>query len=369
MQARKYVAILLAGVILAPVVLFAQTTRPAGSDLTPRQKLVRRLPAISFNKAPLMRVLDRYGKLSGLKISPDWTALKSAGITKETPVTLKARPMSLAKLMPFTLNSIAQKGRPLGWYLSGDELIVSTQMRVLLRQRVSMLAMGGLTVSSSRAARPTSGAPEFNFKETPLNMVIEFFRELSGANFHVNWRALEAGGIAKETPVTLNVRGISIARALDLVLDELNAGRDKYGSVYWILDEGIVHISTGELLDRHTKVRIYDVGDILFVVPNYEPEEGGFGNTGSNLGSNTGSSNTGLWGGNYGSSDSGNNSEDSVSQQREEIRQALIDIIKRAIGEDMWSPTGKGSIQILRNQLIISQTPLGFKLLDKAFRR
>ncbi len=368
MQARRRLSALLAGVMLAPAVLSAQTTRPAGPQLTPRQRLVRQLPAISFNRTPLMRVLDRYGKLSGVKINADWAALEAAGITKETPVTLKARPMSLAKLMPFTLNSIAQKGRPLGWYLSGDEVIVSTQMRVLLRQRVSMLAMGGQTVSSPRTATPTSEAPEFNFKETPLNMVIEFFRELSGANFHVNWRALEAGGIAKETPVTLNVRGISIARALDLVLDQLNAGRDKYGSVYWVIDEGIVHISTGDLLDRHTKVRIYDIGDILFVVPNYKPEDTGFGNTGSNLGSNAGSSNTGLWGGNNTSGNSDSN-ETSVSEQREQIRQTLIDIIKRAIGEDMWSPTGKGSIQILRNQLIISQTQLGFKLLDKAFRR
>ena len=32
----------------------------------------------------------------------------------------------------------------------------------------------------------------------------------------------------------------------------------------------------------------------------------------------------------------------------------------------MWEPTGKGSINILRTKLIITQTPLGFKLLEES---
>ncbi len=35
----------------------------------------------------------------------------------------------------------------------------------------------------------------------------------------------------------------------------------------------------------------------------------------------------------------------------------------------MWRPVGRGSIRILRGQLIITQTPLGFKLLEESLVR
>ena len=52
-----------------------------------------------------------------------------------------------------------------------------------------------------------------------------------------------------------------------------------------------------------------------------------------------------------------------------EVKEGLIAIIKASIGEDMWQDQGKGSIRIFGNRLIISQTTLGFKLLDKSLRR
>ena len=57
---------------------------------------------------------------------------------------------------------------------------------------------------------------------------------------------------------------------------------------------------------------------------------------------------------------------ESAAAQRQRTREALIGVIKDAIGQDMWQPLGKGSIRIVRNKLIISQTLLGFKLLDQA---
>ena len=57
---------------------------------------------------------------------------------------------------------------------------------------------------------------------------------------------------------------------------------------------------------------------------------------------------------------------DSRAVQRKEIRDTLIKTIKEAIGEDMWTPTGKGSIKMIGNRLVISQTLLGFKLLEES---
>jgi len=135
-----------------------------------------------------------------------------------------------------------------------------------------------------------------------------------------------------------------------------------------------VQVATGESLDRTTRVRVYDISDILFVVPNFVGPRIDLTNTGNNTGTNnTSSGSYGLFGN---TSTSGNNvsggtstGEDDMDAQREKIRDTLIEIIKASIGDDMWAPTGKGSIRILRDRLIISQTPLGFKMLERALRR
>lgn len=378
MQARKLMAALMIVVFAAAGVFAAEaTTRPA-RQLTPRRRLIKRVQGVSLGNMPLMRVLKHYSGLSGLTVSAEWGALERIGITKQTPVTLRTRPMRFSKLLDFTLSSIAPRNHPLAWYLSGKEVTVSTQMRVLLRNRVSLIRFGGKKRVQTRRPSAGTGVPEIKFKETPLNMVIEFFRDLSGENFHVHWRAMEAVGISKDTPVTLNVRRVSIARALDLVLGQLNVGRSREDSLYWIIDQGVVTIATGEVLNRTTRVRIYDIGDLLMVVPNFKGPDIDLQSAGNTSGSNRTSSDSGygrsggggLFGSGTDTSGTGSDTdEENVAEKRQRVRDTLIEIIKLSIGEDMWVPTGKGSIRILRNQLIVSQTPLGFKLMERALRR
>ena len=332
---------------------------------TPQALLARKLPKVRLARMPLMRVLDHYSKLSGLPIQADWPGLEIVGITKETPVTLRAEGLSLSKLLDLTLDGIAPKGNPLSWYLSGGVVHVTTQMRAVLRNRYRIPALARPT--APRKLTPARGIRELNFTRQPLHLVLGFLRDLSGANFHVNWRALEAVGVTRETPVTVHARGISIARALDLVLDQLNVGRDRYSSVYWLVSDGMVKISTGEAFNRTTKVRIYDVADLLMVVPNFKGPRINLSSS-SNVSNNTSNTGIGLFGDDD-DDDDDNAEEESPSQQREKLKEALIETIKMSIGEDMWAPQGKGSIKFLRDKLVIAQTPLGFKLLEQAFRR
>jgi hypothetical protein len=66
---------------------------------------------------------------------------------------------------------------------------------------------------------------------------------------------------------------------------------------------------------------------------------------------------------------SGNNSAGANGNPRQQVNDALIAVIKQSIGEDMWQPTGKGDVKLLGTRLVITQTPLGFRLLEQAFRR
>ncbi len=357
----------------------AKSSAPVGK-LTPAKRLAREVPLMSLAKVPLVRVLTQYEKLSGLIMQADWQALSAAGVTKETPVTLKARKVSFEKLLDLTVDVTAKKGQPLAWRRNGSTVFISTQMGVLTKGRetrpVSLATLrdrlparvGKTKVTVRRGRGRAVRGATINFDHTPLSQSLDFIRDLAGVNMHVNWRALEETGVSKETTITLKVAGVAPGQALDLILDQLNVGRDRLGSIYWVVQGGVVHVATGDILNRTTTVRIFDVGTLLMPVPNFkgprislEDDDTGDDNesSGGLFGDNDGGD-SGDGGG------SGRGEEVDLAEQRLKMELNLIEIIKSSIGEEMWQPTGVGSIRVMRNRLIISQTPLGFKLLGKS---
>src|SRR6266568_2628916 len=44
--------------------------------------------------------------------------------------------------------------------------------------------------------------PAVNFTNVTLKDAIDFLRDVSGSNIHVNWKAIEAAGITQDTPIT-----------------------------------------------------------------------------------------------------------------------------------------------------------------------
>jgi hypothetical protein len=362
---KASLAVLLAASLVAAGPAGRTTTAPAGR-ITPAKRLLGEIPKVSLVKMPLSEVLDHYAKLSGLSIRADWRALRSVGVFRSSLVTLKASEITFEKLLDLTLHQVAPRARPLAWYLSGKTVYVSTQAGVLLR-RGSPFAAAARTAPGTAASRAPRrrGVTEISFDEMPLKPVLDFFRDVSGVNFHVNWRSLEASGISQKTPVTLKASNISVGRALDLVLDQINVGRDQLGRVYWVVDKGVVEIATGEVLNRKLITRVYDVSDLLVVVPNFVSPN----ISPSTSGTDTSDDATG--GGLFegmdvrGSSKTGTSSgAESMAEKRQKSRDTLIKVVKMSIGEDMWGPTGKGSVKIIRDQLVITQTPLGFRLLE-----
>ena len=361
---KASLAVLLAASLVAAGPAGRTTTAPAGR-ITPAKRLLGEIPKVSLVKMPLSEALDHYAKLSGLSVRADWRALRSVGVFRSSLVTLKPSDITFEKLLDLTLHRVARRAKPLAWYLSGKTVYVSTQAWVLLRRgspfAAARLAVPG-TVARRAPRRP--GVTEISFDEMPLKPVLNFFRDVSGVNFHVNWRSLEASGISQKTPVTLKASNISVGRALDLVLDQINVGRDRLGSVYWVVDKGVVEIATGQVLNRKLITRVYDVGDILMVVPSFEGPKIATATSDSGT-DTTGGTTRGL----FESIDTSTRTRtssggESMAEKRQKNRDTLIEVIKMSIGEDMWAPTGKGSIKIIRSQMIITQTALGFKLLE-----
>ena len=377
----------------------AAAAAPARSA-DPARALKRKLPG-PVGQTTLDKALKRYAKLAGVKIDVNWPALKAAGVGKDAKVALKARQATGGQWLDLTLSQVAKKKKPLGWYVHGGVVRVTTIGGIL-----SPRGLPYRRTSRSTRARPTGARPSksprpgsvFRFDDTALEDVVEYFREVTGLNFTVNWPALAQANVQRSTEISLNVRNVSPGRALDLVLDQLNAGQDKFGSIYWVIgDEGIVSITTGHMLNTKLIVRVYDVADLLKVVPNVpmpsmsdfsdsggsdrhgssgreSGDGGGFGGRSSGRRGASGrdrSSRTGRRSGRRGSSDYGGDrgDEDDYAERKADARDSLIRFIQNSIGEDMWHPQAKGSVTILRGKLIVSQTKLGYKLMGEATRR
>jgi hypothetical protein len=323
--------------------------------------LAKKLPTFKYSGS-FATALDRLGRASGLRIVADWKMLELAGAKRDKKVSVSAKGARAEQVLDLILARAAAKGSPLGWSVEGKSIRIAPQQGVLQRRWKEYLSK-----TTPRTADPIrqhkAAPPTFDFNETPLEGVVEFFRKLTGANFYVNWKALEEVGVTRETPVTLQIANVPIGRALTLVTDQLTDNLDKYRRVYWVVDDGIIFIAPGSALNTRMRTRTYDLGTLMFRPMEIRADQREL--TGNALQSGAGASRSST-GATVGGSSSPSASPERRQGQGEE--DALVGIIRRAIGEDMWQPQGKGSIRVHGNRLIVTQTLLGYKLLEDSLR-
>jgi len=375
-QRRMLMLSLISAALLVGPVL---ATDPAGqaTDLSVALRQVVERPQI---QGTFEAALGEIGKLAAAPVAVDWTALEAAGVKADQKVSVKARKATVEQLLELVLVQVASEESPLAWRIEAGRIVVTTQRQAVRSPRGRAAArFTQLAGPSARPAlqpaapspgpttRPVRVRPPYRsieFDKLPLKDVVDFFRMESALDYHVNWRSLEAVGIERSTPVTLQASRISLAKALDLVTEEVSGPLGKLDRVYWVNDGGIIKIATGTALDRNLQVRVFDVADLLMVVPNFQTGQLGLGAIQGRT-SGTGVSDSVSGGTSFGRAPTGG----TRGQDRQQVEQDLIDVIKNAIGEDMWQPIGKGSIKIVRGQMVISQTLLGFALLERAASR
>ncbi|MCD6303489.1 MAG: STN domain-containing protein [Planctomycetes bacterium] len=316
-------------------------------------------------------VLADFAGRAGVSLQVDWPALAKVGIERKQPVSVNLRNVTYRQVLERIL-ALAGRGRPLAWRAVDGRVVVSTQGEIMRMQRLAQQrGRGGAAGGPSAPVRSKLARrvlPLVKFDNLPLRDALKFFASATGANFHVNWRALQAGGITPETPVSLDLRRVTVWRALDLVLDEINADRSKLDSVYWVIDRGVVLITTGNDLNRDVVTRVVDVGGVLLLRPDFPGPRMDLQNA-TESASATGETSSGttddLW---VDTDRQQNRQGKSYDDKKKEKQEKLIETIKTMIGPEMWQPEGKGSIRIINKKLVISQTRLGFKLLEKALR-
>ena len=189
--------------------------------------------------------------------------------------------------------------------------------------------------------------PAVQFTDNSLEDVVRFVETVSQLNIDTNWEALARIGVQRETPVSLNLREITIQSVLDRVLAKVSP--DERDRADWAIHDGILTISSDEDLRRKTTLYIYDIRDLLLDVPDYDevPE--------IDLQSALQQSRGGG-----GQSPFQQNEEDDNQDRRtlEERTLDIITIIQDNVDPEGWLDTGgtTGKLQQYGGSLIITQT-------------
>ncbi len=366
--------------IVCAATVFVLVPDAVGAKPAPRAADLAKkvIPKVAFNGVSLAESLETLGKATGARIEVDWGTLRIAGVTRRSRVKASGEKLTLAKALDLTVASLRGGTEPISWFIHDNTFIITTQAN-LLSVRIG-LARPSRAARSPRRTAPVKRAAakplrarrigKVQFEAARLDGALAFFRDAANVNMVVNWQALAATGVYKHTPVTIKLTNIELTRALDLVLDLVNVDKDQYSSVYWDWDDGVLKITTGTVLDAEMLTRVYAVADLLHVVPNFSAPSIAMHGSRTDTEA-TGGGGTGLQpDGKDPFSDSPATADPSPAEQKAKLRENLIKAIQASSGLELWADGGgKGTIRILGNKMIVTQSRLGFKLMGGSQRR
>ena len=119
-------------------------------------------------------------------------------------------------------------------------------------EKYSSMSLASMGTADKKIAEALNDPTQIEFLETPLEDAVGYLRDYHGIEIQVDGRALGDIGVGTDTPVTRNLKGISLRSALRLMLRELD--------LTYIIDNGALLITTPEEINTSRIAPRYPVG-------------------------------------------------------------------------------------------------------------
>lgn len=215
-----------------------------------------------------------------------------------------------------------------------------------------------------------------SFADIDFKDVITFLSDYSDANIHVNWRALAGAGIERTTKISVDVRKITVRRALDLVLRQASAAARPENELRYGIDGGVVIISTKTDFAKEPVRRVYDVRDLLTPVPNFEgprTELAQASQTSSQSGGKGGSGGGGS--GIFDDAPSGDTNGRGREMTKEKLMEDFIALFRNSMEQESWADPDGGderktpSLQVLNGMLVVTESAENQKAVAEVVER
>lgn len=190
---------------------------------------------------------------------------------------------------------------------------------------------------------------DVSFHEAPLERVFDWLDQFTPLNVVVRWQVLEDAGVARDKPITIEVRNLRFSQVLWMLIAE--AGGPDLKLAYRAGD-GLLIVSSREDLEHEMILRVYDLSDLLARIPRFAggPQLDFAGASGEAAPAFRA----------VGSGATGDDPErrpggDGVGPDPDVVR--LIDLVVRSVEPDSWEiHGGAGTVDAFRHLLIVRNT-------------
>jgi protein involved in polysaccharide export with SLBB domain/beta-lactamase regulating signal transducer with metallopeptidase domain len=272
-----------------PVASSADPFAANAQRMSPEMKelLDKKLPEVNFPAVPFSDAIDFLRDVTGANIVVAWNAIEGAGLGRNTPVTVRVRDVSVAKGLELVLDAASTNQVKIRYTVDENVIRIAPELhdqtaesQALSRDQAELTAelnelrktygenhklvqqkkaqldtvtrqmqpaqvdVSAPKVDPKTKAQLERELPEVNFEAIALSDVIDFLRDVTTANIFVNWNALEAAGIDRNTPVTLRLRNVAFGKVLDLLLAAVSGGTNT--TLAYTVDQGVISISAAE---------------------------------------------------------------------------------------------------------------------------
>jgi len=111
---------------------------------------------------------------------------------------------------------------------------------------------------------------QLEFIETPMQDVIDYLKDYHGIEIQIDAKALDQVGVGTDTPITKNLKGISLRSALRLMLHEMD--------LTYVIQDEVLLVTTPEEAETRLSTKVYPVADLVLPINN--SMMGGYGGMG-----------------------------------------------------------------------------------------
>lgn len=179
--------------------------------------------------------------------------------------------------------------------------------------------------------------------------IVTYFAEVTGAEFEPLWKSdTEQDGLDKDQTITINAKGLDGLTFLEKFLAKTGDGLSS-PATWQINSEGQIQIGPRARLNKFKRTEIYDINDLLFVLPMYDnaPQVDLEKVLQSGQGGSSGSPFKNL-----------DDDEDKEKKTKQERAEEVIQIITEIVEPENWTNNGGegGTItyrEVFSGQLII----------------
>lgn len=216
----------------------AQPTAPASRPAAERipLQLDRRLPELKFDAIALGSIMQFLQDVTGANLVTNWGALSAVGITAETKVTERFRDVKTSEVLRTIIGKLPAK-QPLDFAVLNDAIVISTAAD--LKARAALVAIQSeRKIDPELQKRLNKVLPQLSFDRLELRLVLDFFSDVAGVRFDVDWDKLKTVGLARDTKVTIRLADIAASQALTLILMSAGGGE----LIDWIVVDGKIRI-------------------------------------------------------------------------------------------------------------------------------